>query len=160
MSTAGLGSRALRNTVLVLAAKVVARLIALITVIATLKQLTPAPYGTFITLVNYTSIVSVVLDLGFNVLFVREGARHPNQIQRYLRNVMSLRLLMSVVSLGLLAAALAFARLSELLVPAFLLMVLTSYATLLRNGLYAVQRLGYEALAVVLESAVLLGFVL
>src|SRR5438132_13903010 len=91
-----MGSRALRNTVLVLAAKVVARLIALITVIATLKQLTPAPYGTFITLVNYTAIISVVLDLGFNVLYVREGPRHPADIHRYLRNAMSLRLRMPV----------------------------------------------------------------
>jgi O-antigen/teichoic acid export membrane protein len=158
--TAGLGSRALRNTVIVLAAKVVARLIALVTVLAMLRHLQPAPYGAFATLVNYTSIVSVVLDLGFNVLFVREGARHPNQIQRYLRNVMSLRLLMSVVSFVLLAAALSANRLGDLLVPGFLLMVLTSYSTLLRNGLYAVQRLGYEVVAVVLESLVLLALVL
>jgi O-antigen/teichoic acid export membrane protein len=156
----GLGSRALRNTVLVLTAKVVARLVALVTVLAMVRYLMPASYGAFATLVNYTSIVSVVLDLGFNVLFVREGARHPNEIQRYLRNVMSLRLLMSVVALGLLALALAANGLGSLLLPAFALMVLTSYATLLRNGLYAVQRLGYEAAAVVLESLVLLAFVL
>ena len=156
----GLGSRALRNTVLVLSAKVVARLVALITVLAMVRHLSPASYGAFATLVNYTAIVSVVLDLGFNVLFVREGARHPDQIQRYLRNVMSLRLLMSVVSLGLLALALAINGLGSLLAPAFVLMVLTSYSTLLRNGLYAVQKLGYEAIAVVLESVVLLAFVL
>ena len=156
----GLGSRALRNTVLVLTAKVVARLVALVTVLAMVRFLMPVSYGAFATLVNYTSIVSVVLDLGFNVLFVREGARQPNEIQRYLRNVMSLRLLMSVVALGLLALALAANGLGSLLAPAFVLMVLTSYATLLRNGLYAVQRLGYEAAAVVLESLVLLAFVL
>jgi O-antigen/teichoic acid export membrane protein len=160
VATAGLGSRALRNTVLVLAAKVVARLIALVTVIATLKWLTPGPYGTFTTLVNYTAIVSVVLDLGFNVLYVREGARHPTEIQRYLRNVMSLRVLMAVGSFVILAVALAVAGLSSLLVPGFLLMVLTSYSSLLRNTLYAVQRLGYEAVAVVLESAVLLALVI
>ncbi|TMF45723.1 MAG: flippase [Chloroflexi bacterium] len=160
VATAGLGSRALRNTVLVLAAKVVARLIALVTVIATLKWLMPAPYGTFTTLINYTAIVSVVLDLGFNVLYVREGARHPAEIQRYLRNVMSLRLVMAVGGFVVLAIALALAGLSSLLVPGFLLMVLTSYSTLLRNTLYAVQRLGYEAVAVILESAVLLALVL
>jgi O-antigen/teichoic acid export membrane protein len=158
--SAGLGSRALRNTVLVLTAKVIARLVALVTVLAMIRYLTAAPYGAFATLVNYTAIVSVVLDLGFNVLFVREGARHPTEIQRYLRNVMSLRLLMSVVSLGLLAIALAANGLGSLLVPAFVLMVLTSYSTLLRNGLYAVQKLGYEAIAVVLESLVLLALVL
>jgi len=160
VGTAGLGSRALRNTVIVLAAKFVARLIALVTVIAMLNDLRPARYGTFTTLVNYTAIVSVLLDLGFNVLYVREGARHPTEIQRYLRNVMSLRVLMSVVSFGILAGALGIAGLGGLLVPAFALMVLTSYSSLLRNTLYAVQRLGYEAVAVVLESAVLLALVI
>jgi O-antigen/teichoic acid export membrane protein len=146
----------------VLAAKVVARLIALVTVIATLRYLMPAPYGTFTTLVNYAAIVSVVLDLGFNVLYVREGARHPNEIQRYLRNVMSLRVVMAVGSFVILAAALTIAGhgLINLLVPGFVLMVLTSYASLLRNTLYAVQRLGFEAIAVVLESAVLLALVI
>jgi O-antigen/teichoic acid export membrane protein len=158
--SSGLGSRALRNTILVLTAKVVARLIALVTVLAMIKYLKATPYGMFATVANYTAIVSVVLDLGFNVLFVREGARHRNEIQRYLRNVMSVRLLMSVVSLLLLAVALGLNGLGDLLVPAFLLMVLTSYATLLRNALYAVQRLGFEAVAVVLESLVLLGLVL
>ncbi len=81
----GLGSRALRNTVVVLSAKVVARLLALVTVIAASKHLGAANYGTFTTLINYTAIVSVMLDLGFNVLFVREGARRPTEIQRYLR---------------------------------------------------------------------------
>ncbi|GAC1642193.1 MAG: hypothetical protein NVS9B11_10450 [Candidatus Dormibacteraceae bacterium] len=138
----------------------VARLVALVTVLAMIKYLKAAPYGAFATVVNYTAIVSVVLDLGFNVLFVREGARHPTEVQRYLRNVMSLRVLMSVVSLVLLAAALGLNGLSNLLLPAFLLMVLTSYSTLLRNTLYAVQKLGFEAIAVVLESVVLLAFVL
>ena len=158
--SAGLGSRALRNTILVLAAKVVARLVALVTVLRMLNHLGPSQYGEFGTLVSYTAIVGVVLDLGFNVLFVREGARHPQEIQRFLRSVMSLRLLMSLVTFVLLAGALALAGLDSLLVPGFVLLVLASYANLLRNGLYAVQRLGYEALAVVLESLVLLALVL
>ncbi len=159
-SSSGLGSRALRNTVLVLAAKVVARLIALVTVLAIIHHLSAPAYGRFVTLVNYTAIVSVILDLGFNVLYVREGARHPAEIQRYLRNVMSLRAVMAVVSLVMLGVALAVAGLDDLLVPGFVLMVLTSYSTLLRNTLYAVQRLGFEAVAVVLESVVLLGLVI
>src|SRR6202011_3580346 len=63
-------------------------------------------------------------------------------------------------SFVLLALVLLAASLSSLLLPGFVLMVLTSYATLLRNGLYAVQQLGYEAIAVVLESVVLLALVL
>src|SRR5437660_8409632 len=156
----GLGSRALRNTIVVLTAKVIARLIALVTVLYLIRHLSVGNYGSFNVLVNFTAIVSVVLDLGFNVLFVREAARHHSEIQRYLRNVMSIRLVMSVLSLLLLAAVLYSIGLTGLLVPGFFLMVLTSYSSLLRNGLYAVQQLGYEATAFVLESIILLALVL
>ena len=80
------------------------------------------------------------------------SARHHSEIQRYLRNVMSIRLLMSALSFVLLAAVLYSIGLTGLLVPGFFLMVLTSYSSLLRNGLYAVQQLGYEAIAVVLVT--------
>ena len=160
VTTVGLGSRALRNTTLVLTAKTLARLVATVTVLYMIRRLTPAHYGTFTVLVNLTAIASVVLDLGFNVLFVREGARNQSEIQRYLRNVMSLRLLMAVVAFLVLAALVVPLGLGYLLVPGFVLMVLTSYATLLRNALYAVQQLGFEAIAVVLESLVLLGLIL
>lgn len=158
-SSAGLGTRALRNTVIVLTAKVIARLVALVTVLYMIRWLGQDRYGSFSVLVNLTAIVSVVLDLGFNVLFVREGARHHLEIQRYLRNVMSLRLFMSVIAFGLLAALVVPLGLGDLLLPGFVLMVLTSYSTLLRNGLYALQQLGFEAVAVVLESLVLLALV-
>ena len=158
-SSLGLGSRALRNTVIVLTAKVAARLIALVTVLYMVRWLGPPRYGSFSVLVNLTAIASVMLDLGFNVLFVREGARDHQAIQRYLRNVMSLRLLMSAAAFVILAALVIPIGLGDLLLPGFVLMVLTSYASLLRNGLYAVQQLGYEAIAVVLESAILLGLV-
>lgn len=158
-ATLGLGSRALRNSVLVLTAKVAARLIALVTVLYMIRWLGKDHYGTFTVLVNLTAIASVVLDLGFNVLFVREGARQHDQIQRYLRNVMSIRVLMSAAAFAILAVLVVTVGLPQLLLPGFVLMVLTSYSTLLRNGLYAVQELGYEALAVVLESALLLALV-
>jgi len=66
--SSGLGSRALRNTILVLSAKVVARLVALVTVLAMIKYFKAAPYGAFATVVNYTAIVSVVLDLMIHVI--------------------------------------------------------------------------------------------
>ncbi|TMD15874.1 MAG: hypothetical protein E6I96_06160 [Chloroflexi bacterium] len=60
----GLGSRALRNTVMVLTAKVVARMVALVTVLYMVRWLGPPHYGSFSVLVNLTAITSVMLDLG------------------------------------------------------------------------------------------------
>src|SRR5207247_11130665 len=95
-----------------------------------------------------------------NSLFGPAGARPRDDIEPYRRNLMSVRLVMSVLTLVLLVGVLMVVGLSDLIVPGFFLMVLTSYSTLLRNGLYAVQQLGYEAIAVILESAVLLALVL
>jgi O-antigen/teichoic acid export membrane protein len=160
-TTAGLGSRALRNTILILSARVVSRLIALVTVFATAQSLRDARFGVFNTAVTVTALVApVFLDLGFNILYQREGARRPSEIERYLQNLLSARLILAVIALPVLAAALYFLRVGDLLIPAYVLMVLTSYANLLRYTLYALQRLGFEALAIVLESLLLLGLTL
>jgi O-antigen/teichoic acid export membrane protein len=157
----GLGTRALRNTLLILSARVVSRLIALVTVFATASRLGDARFGVFNVVVTVTALVApVFLDLGFNILYQLEGARRPSEIERYLQNLMSARLILAVIALPFLAAALYFLRLSDLLVPGYVLMVLTSYANLLRYTLYALQRLGFEAIAIVLESLLLLGLTL
>jgi O-antigen/teichoic acid export membrane protein len=159
--TAGLGSRALRNTILILGARVVSRLIALITVFATASTLRDARFGVFNTVVTVTALVApVFLDLGFNILYQREGARRPAEIERYLQNLLSARVVLAVIAFPILAAALWFLQLTDLLIPGYVLMVLTSYANLLRYTLYALQRLGFEAIAIVLESALLLGLTL
>ena len=159
--TAGLGSRALRNTVLILGARVVSRLIALVTVFATASHLRDARFGDFNTVVTVTALVApVFLDLGFNILYQREGARRPAEIERYLQNLMSARVVLAIIALPVLAVALYVLKLSDLLIPGYVLMVLTSYANLLRYTLYALQRLGFEAIAIVLESLLLLGLTL
>jgi len=159
--TAGLGSRALRNTILILGARVVSRLIALVTVFATATALRDSGFGVFNTVVTVSALVApLFLDLGFNILYQREGARHPSEIERYLQNLLSARLVLAVIALPVLAGALYLLRLSDLLIPAFVLMVVSSYANLLRYTLYALQRLGFEAIAIVLESLLLLGLTL
>jgi O-antigen/teichoic acid export membrane protein len=157
----GLGSRALRNTVLILSARVVSRLIALVTVFATAASLRDARFGVFNTVVTVTALVSpVFLDLGFNILYQREGARQPSEIERFLQNLLSARLILALISLPVLAVTLYFLGLIDLLIPGYVLMVLTSYANLLRYTLYALQRLGFEAIAIVLESLVLFALTL
>jgi O-antigen/teichoic acid export membrane protein len=156
-----MGSRALRNTVLILGARIVSRLIALVTVFATASYLLASRFGDFNTVVTVTALVApVFVDLGFNILYQREGARRPSEIERYLQNLLSARVILAVIAFPVLAAALYFLKLSDLLIPGYLLMILTSYANLLRYTLYALQRLGFEAIAIVLESLLLLGLTL
>ncbi|MDQ6772337.1 MAG: flippase [Candidatus Dormibacteraeota bacterium] len=156
---AGMGSRALRNTTLILATRVVSRLLTLVTVPLIVAHLRPAGFGRFQLVVGLAGIITVVLDLGFNTLFQREAARQPSELSRFLSNLVSARILFAVPALAVFAAGLWVFGLRDFIVPGFVMMLLASYATLLRASLYAVQRLGFEAAGIVLETLVLVALV-
>jgi O-antigen/teichoic acid export membrane protein len=157
--TAGLGLRTLRNTAVVLTARVASRLLALLTIIVLEVHLRPAGFGLFGDVVNLSALATVFLDAGFNTLFQREAARNPGELSRYLNSLLSGRLVFGLLALIAFTALLAATGKLAFLLPAFLMMTLSSYSNLLRGALYAVQKLGFEAVAIVLESVVLLGLV-
>jgi len=148
--------RALRNTVLILVARVISRIIALIAVIAIGNSLGDTRFGEMQTAVTYVGLVGVVTDLGFSALYVREGARDTHALARYWNNIASLKLVLFVVGLPLLLAALYVAGLRSLLLPSFAVLVLSGYQLLLRNTLYAMQKLGFEIIEIVPEAVVVL----
>jgi O-antigen/teichoic acid export membrane protein len=155
----GLGMRALRNTILILVVRVISRIIALLAVIIIGNYLDPTRFGEMQTAVTYVGLVGTVTDLGFSALYVREGARHTDQIARYWNNVASLKVVGAVVGLPLIFAALYIAGVRSLLWPAFAILVLSGYQLLLRNTLYAMQRLTFEIIEIVPETLVVFALV-
>ena len=152
-----IGTRAVGNAAMLLVARVVSRLITLVTVFAAANSLGPGGNGEFQTTVLYTSLVSILIDLGFNTLYTREGARDHSQIPRYLRNVLSTRAVFALPALLVLAAAMRLSGLWPLLLPAFLVLLLSAYSNVLRSTFYATGTLTYEAVAICLEAVVLLA---
>jgi O-antigen/teichoic acid export membrane protein len=155
----GLGMRALRNTILILVVRVISRIIALIAVIIIGNYLDPARFGAMQTAVTYVGLVGTLTDMGFSALYVREGARHTDQLSRYWNNVASLKVLGAAVGLPLLFAALYFAGLRSLLWPSFAILVLSGYQLLLRNSLYALQRLTFEIIEIIPETLIVFALV-
>ena len=155
----GLGMRALRNTIRILVVRVISRIIALLAVIIIGNYLDPTRFGEMQTAVTYVGLVGTVTDLGFSALYVREGARHTDQIARYWNNVASLKVIGAVVGLPLVFAALYFAGVRSLLWPSFAILVLSGYQLLLRNTLYAMQRLTFEIIEIVPETLVVFALV-
>lgn len=149
-----LGSRAVLNTALVLVARVVSRLIALVMVIVLARHLGAADYGRYTTLVAYSAIVSVVADFGLDPLYTREVARHPDTQSRFLGTVFMGKLPLAAVAVVIFGIALASAGLGDLLLPAAALLVLTTYSQLLRNTFFAVGRVEFEAIAIICETTI------
>ncbi|HVC99973.1 MAG TPA: flippase [Candidatus Dormibacteraeota bacterium] len=152
-----IGSRAVGNAAMLLVARVASRAIALVTVFATANELLPARNGEFQTTVTYTALISILVDLGFNTLYTREGAKHPGEIPRYLRSVLSTRALFAVPALAALAVTMYLSGFQTLLIPAFVVMMLSAYSNVLRSTFYALGTLTFEAYAILAESVVLLG---
>src|SRR5260370_4600160 len=113
-------------------------------------------------MIVYVTLVGVVADLGMQTVFIRDASRDNSAFTRSLANLLSARLLLSLVALLILAVALRL--LSPALFPytlaAFALLLTTSYSSLLRAVFYIRGRLGYEAIAIVAESIVLLALTL
>jgi O-antigen/teichoic acid export membrane protein len=153
-AAARLGSRAVLNTGLVLGARVASRLIALVMVIRLATSLGPDGYGRYTSLVAYSALVSIIADLGLNPLYTREAARDPQDQPRYLGTVLGGKLALSVAASAVLGVVLAASHLGSLVVPGAALLVLTTFATLLRNTFYALGRLEFEAIAILCETAI------
>jgi O-antigen/teichoic acid export membrane protein len=149
-----LGSRTVLNTSLVLGARVVSRLVALVMVIKLANYLGPDGYGRYATLVAYSALVSVVADFGLSPLYTREAARDPERQSAFLATLLSGKVVLAIASALILAVALWTAGLGGLIIPGAALLVLTSYASLLRNTFYARGRLEFEAVAILAEIAI------
>jgi O-antigen/teichoic acid export membrane protein len=154
-----LASRTLRNSALVVGARALAKLAVFVVVVLLWRHLGAYNYGRFAAMIVYVTLVGVVADLGLQTVFIRDASRDRSAFTRYLANLLSARLLLSLIALLILAVALRL--LSPTLYPytlaAFALLLTTSYSSLLRAVFYIRGRLGYEAIAIVAESIVLLA---
>ncbi len=156
-----LGERAVRNTLFVLAARVVSRLVSLVAVIVLANALGPDGYGRYTTLIAVSGLVSVVADLGFAPLYTREAARDPARLGEYLGTMLVAKLVLSATAVAVLAAALGpGVGLPSLIAPGAALLVLTAFANLLRNSFYAVGRAEFDAIAIVGEIVIQASLIL
>jgi O-antigen/teichoic acid export membrane protein len=159
-AAAELGTRAVSNALVILAARVVSRLVSLFVVIVLANALRDTNYGRYTTLIAYLALVSVIADLGFNPLYTREAARNRSELGDYLGTLLVLKLALAVAASVVLAIALSRgAGLSSLILPGAALLIATAYANLLRNTFYAVGRAEFDAVAIIAEIAIQGGLI-
>lgn len=154
-AAAQLATRVVRNSLFILAARVVSRAISFVVVVLLANSLGDENYGRYTTLVAYSALVSVFADLGFNPLYTREAARSQKDLGDYLGTLLVFKLLLAAASVVILALALGLgAGLGSLIIPGAALLVTTAYANQLRNTFYAVGRAEFDAIAIVAEIAI------
>jgi O-antigen/teichoic acid export membrane protein len=157
---AELGSRAVSNSLFILAARVVSRVVSLVVVVRLATALGDSNYGRYTTLIAFSALVSVFADLGFNPLYTREAARTPKQLGDYLGTLLVLKVALAAIAFVILALALQFgAGLGSLILPGAALLAMTAYANQLRNTFYSVGRAEFDAIAIIGEIAIQAGLI-
>src|SRR3989338_1338122 len=62
------------------------------------NQLQPNDLGRYIFVLSYVAIFSIIPDLGLNTLFIRESSKKPEMTNRYLRNIMGLKIVLLLIT--------------------------------------------------------------
>jgi len=159
-AAAELGHRAVSNSIFILAARTVSRVISLVVVIVLANALGDSRYGQYTTLIAYSGLVAVVGDLGFQSLYTREAARNRAQLGDYLGTLIVFRVVLAAAASVVFALALGLgAGLTSLILPGCALLVATAYASLLRNTFYSVGRAEFDAIAIVAETLIQAGLI-
>ena len=159
-AAAQLGGRAVSNSLFVLGARTVSRVISLVVVIVLANALGDSNYGRYTTLVIYSGLVSVLADLGFSPLYTREAARNRGELGDYLGTLLIFKVALAALATVVFAFALGLgAGLPSLIVPGAALLVATTYATQLRNTFYAVGRAEFDAVALIAEILIQAGLI-
>jgi len=160
-AAAQLGTRAVSNSVFILGARTVSRVVSLVVVIVLANALGDTNYGRYTTLIAYSALISVVADFGFAPLYTREAARNHPELGDYLGTLIVFRVVLAAAAVIVFAIALGFgAGLWSLIVPGGALLVATAYANLLRNTFYAVGRAEFDAVAIIAEIAIQGGLII
>jgi O-antigen/teichoic acid export membrane protein len=154
-AAAQLGTRAVSNSVFILGARTISRVISLVVVIVLANALGASGYGQYTTLVVYSGLVAVIGDLGFQALYTREAARSRGELGDYLGTLIVFRIFLAGAAAVVFALALGLgAGLPSLILPGLALLVSTAYASLLRNTFYSVGRAEFDAIAIVAETLI------
>ncbi|MGH7747344.1 MAG: oligosaccharide flippase family protein, partial [Candidatus Dormibacteria bacterium] len=147
---------------LLLVTRTLSRVVVLVTVIVAQNALGRGQYGEFQTAIVFSALSGIVADLGLQVVFTREAARHRDRLGELLAVTLGARIPLAAAAGLVLAGGVALLAPSLLsLVPSvYVLLVVMSFSTVLRSCFYATQEMRWEVIAIAGETVILLGVTL
>lgn len=117
-------------------------------------------YGIFYTLFNFSLLLNILLDFGITNYNNREISRHPQMINRYLSNVMGIKVVLGLIYAIftlLLAFVLGYSNWQVYLLVALIFnQFLSSFILYLRSNLSGLQLFKLDSLLSVLDKAVMI----
>ena len=151
MSTA---KKIVTNSTLLLVSEVIEKLMRFVLVVFSARYLGDEGYGKFAFALAFTQLFLILMDLGIHQLLIREIARKPDQVKKYLGNALLIKLVLCFMTLLIIFGT---ARLTnkpqEVLTTVWIMagfQVLFSFTGVFRSVFQALLRMLHEAIATLL----------
>jgi O-antigen/teichoic acid export membrane protein len=141
--------RIVKNSLAMIAGQFVVKGLGLVWLVVIARHLGETDFGYLNFALSLASIVGLLVDFGFTPVLIRAVARDPALAERYVANVLSLRLLLSLLSIPLTLAISLFTGAERgTLAPVMIAAVTSLFGALVTtpNGIFlARERMGYPA---------------
>ena len=151
-------NRVFENTSALFIAQLIGRILSFgLMVILMPRYFNEEALGGYITAMSLTNLIAAIAELGMQSPLIREMTLHRWQARHFLGNALIIRILLSVVAFGLMVGSGYLLDYQPVVVRMILLLgladIINSIALLFRYVFRAFERMGYEALTVVVERS-------
>lgn len=142
-----------KNTVIFTGALLLQKMVSFSYFLYLSSRLLPETLGSYIWALSFTSFFSIGMDLGLSPILTREAARDEKSGERYLRNMLGVKLPLIFLTLAI-SLIVLFATKSDwqtrfLVLGASIVMTFDALSLIYYSYLRAGQKLGYEAAGVI-----------
>jgi O-antigen/teichoic acid export membrane protein len=150
--------RVAKNTGVLIFADITSKLFSLILVIYIARFLEDVGYGKYSFALAFTALFAVLINLGLNMLTIREVARDKNLAGKYLGNIVVIKVPLSIITFCLIVFIINMmhypADTTMAVYLAGISVILTSFSQLFRSIFVAFERMEYEAFLNIVKTII------
>ncbi len=144
------------NSTIVISAEMLNKLIRIVLVVFSARLLGDTNYGKFTFALAFTTLFLIITDMGTHQLLVRELARKPEMIKKYLGNALVIKLFLSLFYLTSVFLIINLANKSSDVVTTVYIFaiyqIFISFNLFFKSVFQAFQRIKYDAVATLLQT--------
>lgn len=154
-----------KNTTMLFVSQIISYVLAFFYFLFMARYLGPDDFGIISTATAFTGLFGILMDLGFNILIVREVAKDKLLANKYLGNILTIKIILIFITVGLIILFSNLAGYSQQTLNVIYLLtisiIFSSFYGTFNSVFQAYEKMEYISISTVLNSVlILLGVIL
>jgi O-antigen/teichoic acid export membrane protein len=156
--------RVFKNSIWLLAANIVTRLISAFVIVLLARRLGTDGFGQYSFAVSFISFFALLAGFGFTDLLIRDVAKNKSLASKYVNNILSLRIILSIIAFITLLSISFFIGKSHILTIAIYIfgidLIVSGFTTSMRSLFYAYERMEFDSVLKIIDKILWGGLIL